>query len=110
MVTTIDSIVTGFPFPTVLPIVGEPNYESIAALHRQLNTNAASIQSHLGNGLLGLLQLTVSAAVCNTLSATAFVAPINPGSAPTIPVGSSGPQIADILLSMPQPPHSKITT
>ena len=96
MVTTIDSLVTGFPFPTVLPIVGEPNYESIAALHRQLNANAASIQSHLGNGLLGLLQLTVSAAVYNTLSATPFVAPVNPGAAPFIPDGSTGPQIADL--------------
>jgi hypothetical protein len=96
MVTTIDSLVTGFPFPTVLPIVGEPNYESIAALHRQLNANAASIQSHLGDGLLGLLPLTVSAAVYNTLSATPFVAPVNPGAAPDIPAASSGPQIADI--------------
>jgi hypothetical protein len=96
MVTTIDSIVTRFPFPTVLPIVGEPNYESIAALHRQLNANSASIQSHLGNGQLGLLQLTVPAAVYNTLSATVFVAPANPGPAPHLPDQSTGPQIADI--------------
>jgi hypothetical protein len=96
MVTTIDSLVTGFPFPTVLPIVGEPTYESIAALHRQLNANAASIQSHLGDGLLGLLPLTVSAAVYNTLSATPFLAPVNPGAAPVIPANSSGPQIADL--------------
>jgi hypothetical protein len=96
MVTTIDSIVTGFPFPTVLPIVGEPNYKSIAALHRQLKANAASIQSHLGNGLLGLLYLTVSPAVYATLSATAFIPPINPGPTPTIPAGSTGAQISNI--------------
>jgi hypothetical protein len=94
--TTIDSIVTGFPFPTILPIVGEPNYDSIAALHRQLNANAASIQSHLGNGLLGLLYLTVSPAVYATLSATPFVAPINPGPTPDIPVGSTNAQISNI--------------
>ena len=96
MVATIDSIVTGFPFPSVLPIVGEPNYESIAALHRQLNASSASIQSHLRNAPLGLLQLTVSPAVYNTLSATAFLPPVNPGPAPIIPDGSTGPQIADI--------------
>ena len=73
MTASIDSIVEGFPFPTVLPIVGEPNYESIAALNQQLNANAASVQSHLGNGVLGLLALTVSPAVYTTLSQDAFV-------------------------------------
>jgi hypothetical protein len=99
MVATIDSIVTGFPFPTVLLIVGEPNYKSIAALHQQLNANSASFQSHLGNGLLGLLQLTVSPTVYNTLSATAFVPPVNPGPAPLIPDGLTGPQIANICFA-----------
>jgi hypothetical protein len=91
MPSTVDSIVAGFPFPTVTPIVGEPNYESIAALHLQLNANAASIQSHLGNGHLGLLYLTVSPAVYATLSNVPFVAPLNPGPVPIIPEGSTGP-------------------
>jgi hypothetical protein len=96
MVTTSDFIVTGFPFPTVLPIVGEPNYESIAALHRQLNANAASLQSHLGNDLLGLLYLTVSPAIYDALPATAFVPPANPGPAPVIPAGATGTQLFNI--------------
>ena len=96
MPSTIDSIVNGFPFPTVHPIIGEPNYESIAALHLQLNANAASVSSHLGNGVLGLLYLTVSPAVYATLSAVPFVPPINPGPTPIIPPGSTGPQIANI--------------
>jgi hypothetical protein len=73
MPTLIESVVEGFPFPTVHPIVGEPNYESIAALHQQLNANAASVPSHLGNGALGLLYLTVSPAVYANLSAAPFV-------------------------------------
>jgi hypothetical protein len=96
MVATVETLVAGFPFPTVLPIVGEPNYESIATLHRDLNANAASIQSHLGNGQLGLLSLTVSPTVYATLSNTAFVPPVNPGPTPDIPDGSTGPQIAEI--------------
>jgi hypothetical protein len=95
MVVTVETLVAGFPFPTVLPIVGEPTYESIATLHRDLNANAASIQSHLGNGQLGLLSLTVSPAVYATLSATAFVAPVNPGPTPVIPDGSTGAQISE---------------
>jgi hypothetical protein len=96
MPSVIDSIVEGFPYPTVHPIIGEPNYESIAALHLQLNANAASVQSHLGNGVLGLLYLTVSPAVYATLSAVPFIPPVNPGSAPVIPNAATGPQIANI--------------
>lgn len=99
MPSTIESLVDGFPYPIVTPIVGEPNYESIAALHLQLNANAASIQSHLGNGQLGLLSLTVSPAVYATLSAVPFVPPANPGASPDIPDGSTGPQIANFRLT-----------
>ncbi len=96
MVTTIDTIVAGFPFPTVLLIVGKPNYESLFELHQQLNANSSSIPSHLGNGQLGLLPLTVTNVVYNTLSAIPFVPPVNPGPAPIVPPGLTGPQIADI--------------
>jgi hypothetical protein len=96
MPSTIESIVQGFPFPTVHPITGEPNYESIAALHLQLNANAASVQSHLGNGVLGLLHLTISPAVYATLSAVPFVPPANPGPTPIIPDAATGPQTANI--------------
>jgi hypothetical protein len=91
MPSLVDSIVEGFPFPTVTPIVGEPNYETIADLHQQLNANAASVPSHLGNGVLGLLYLTVSPAVYANLSAVAFIPPVNPGPTPIIPARSTVP-------------------
>jgi hypothetical protein len=102
MPSIIDSIVEGFPFPTVHPIVGEPNYESIAALHLQLNANAASVQSHLGNGVLGLLYLTVSPAVYANLSATPFIPPTNPGPAAIIPALSTGPNTLNIRAEFAQ--------
>jgi hypothetical protein len=80
-------------FPAV---VGAPNYESIAALHQQLNAKAASVPSHLGNGALCLLYLTVSPAVYANLSATPFVLPVNPGPTPIIPAAAQGPQIANL--------------
>ena len=83
-------------YPTVTTIIGQPGYESISEIHLQLNANAASIQSHLGNGTLGDLFLTVTLAVLNTLSATPLVLPPNPGQDPIIPTGSTGPKIADI--------------
>ena len=67
--TTIDKIKHAFPHPTIDPIVGQPGYENIKQMHLSINANAASIVSHLGNGRLGLLFLTVQPAVYNTLSA-----------------------------------------
>jgi len=89
MTISIDKIVDGFPQPNIAPIVGIPTYESIAKLNLQLNANAASVQSNLGDGQLGLLALTVSPAVFNTLSAVAFVHPVNPGTNPVIPLGAT---------------------
>ena len=48
--TTAEKIIETFPHPTIIPIIGQPNYESIAEVHLKLNTNAASIHSHRGNG------------------------------------------------------------
>ena len=96
MTTAIDKIVDNFPHPNISPIVGQPTYETLAQLHLQLNSNAASVHSNLGNGQLGLLQLTVSEAVYNTLSATPFIRPTNPGASVTIPQGSTGAVITEL--------------
>ena len=78
------------------PIIGTPDYESIADIHLKLNDNAASVQSNIGCGTLGLLFLTVLPAVYATLSTTTFVPPVNPGPEPSIPTGSTGAAIADL--------------
>jgi hypothetical protein len=78
MATSTDSIVEGFPHPIIPPIIGIPSYTTISTLNLKLNANAASIQSDLGNGALGLLSLTVSPDVFNTLSDIPFIAPLNP--------------------------------
>ena len=49
----------------------------------QLNTNAASIFSNLGDGQHGLLRLTVSDAQYNSVSTIPFEQPMNLG--PTVP-------------------------
>ena len=88
-----DKLIEGFPHPTITPIVGQPAFETLKELKLFLSTNAASIISHLGDGTLGLLWLTVSDAVFNTLSLIAFVPPLNPGPIPIIPDGSTAAQI-----------------
>ena len=96
MPSSIEKIVDGLTFPTIDPIIGTPDYESIADIHLNLNSNSASVQSNLGCSTLGLLFLTVSPAVYATLSTTTFVPQVNPGPEPSTPNGSTGVVIADL--------------
>jgi hypothetical protein len=102
--TAIDKLVDNFPHPNLSPIMGQPTYEILAQLYLKLNSNAASIHSNLGNGQLGLLQLTLSADVYNTLSATPFISPTNPGESVTIPRNSTDSDITE-----PNHAHDKAT-
>ena len=96
MPTAIEKMVDSFPFPTIPLIVGTPTYNTIAEVNLKLNSNSASVQSNLGCGTLGLLELTVSPAVYNTLSFITFIVPVNPGSLPIIPANSTGAQITKL--------------
>ena len=96
MPSPIENIVDGFLFPTIDPISGTPGYEIIADIHLKLNLNAASVQSNIGCGTLGLLFLTVSPAVYATLSTIVFVLPVNTGPEPNIPTGATRAAISDL--------------
>jgi hypothetical protein len=105
MPTNVEKVVNGFPHPTIAPIVGVPTYESINALNLQLNANAALVQFNLGDGLLGLLYLTITPAEYDALSATAFFPPENPGAAPTVPYAATSSQVATLLREHKANPH-----
>ena len=93
-----DKILEAFLYPTISPIIAQPDYESISKVHLQFNTNSASVQLHLGNSALVLLFLTVLLVVYNTLSLISFIPPVNPGPDPIIPADNIGPQIVDIRI------------
>ena len=97
MSSSIETIVDGFPFPTINPIIRKPNYESIADIHLKLNTNSASVHSSLGCGTLSLLFFTVLRTVYATLSTISIVLPVSPRPKPRIPTGASSAIIADLL-------------
>ena len=78
-----DELIESWPHPLIAPVAGEPAHEDIAKINLQLNANAASVFSALGNGELGLLALTITPEVCALHSVIPFVAPVNPGPAPT---------------------------
>jgi hypothetical protein len=79
MISSTEKIRDLFPFLSIDPILREPTYEGIKALHQKLNVNAESVHSHLGNRKLGLLYLTITPEVYNTLSDVEFHPPQNPG-------------------------------
>ena len=98
MTSSTDKIVESFPYPTIPHIAGQPGYDTIAEVHLQLNANASSIQSHLGDGTLGLIYLTVTPSVYNTVSLMPFIPSANPGTKPIVPAGITGPVISNIRL------------
>jgi hypothetical protein len=97
MVAKMDSIAVVFPHPLLPFIIRIPIYGSFAELHIQLNANVASVQSNLGGGQLGLLPLTMSPAVYNTLSTVPFIAPVNRGTTPNIPVRTTAAAAARLV-------------
>ena len=60
MTSSTEKIVESFLHPTITLIIGQPGYDTIAEVHLKLNANAASVQSHLRDRVLGLLYLTVT--------------------------------------------------
>lgn len=95
MVTSTDKLIANFPHPTVDPIEGVPTYATIAALNLQLNVNASSITSHLGDGKHGLLALTITPEVYATISDVLFEAPMNPGPNTPLPDNATQHQIIE---------------
>ena len=83
------NILAGFPNKNVLLIFEIPNYKTIKELNLLLSANATSVHSHRENGPIGLLSLTVSTAVHDTLAGCNFRAPTNPGTAVKIPANAT---------------------
>ena len=76
--TSVDILVESFKKTTISLIDGKPTYATIHAMHEILNSNAASINTKLGCGMLGHLCLTFSPSVYTNLSATWVVPHPNP--------------------------------
>ena len=94
MTSAVEKVEATFPFLSVDPIVGQPTYDTIRALHKKLNANAASVNTHIGNGRLGLLYLTVIPEVYATLFDRETQAPQNPCPTPDLPRKGTQYQIA----------------
>ena len=87
MTSALNKVIESFPHPTIQPIVGQPTYKTLAEVHLKLNTNAASVHSHLVNGKLGILFLTIASTIYNNQSKILFVPSSNTGPSAVIPQG-----------------------
>ena len=80
-------------------IIGEPNLASITLQQSEHNRNVASIKSNLGDGLTGLMVLSMKPDIFKTIHPDTYVIPTNPGPAPdpaVIAAASTATKIADI--------------
>ena len=66
-----------FPNTTIDLIISLPTYKTLNSIHLKINQNTTSVNSNLGDGIIGLLPLTISADVYNNLPDTPFVIPNN---------------------------------
>ena len=95
-VITTENLIKYFPNPSIPPISGRPEHETIAEVHLKLNADAAFIHSNRGHVKLYLLCLTYKPKVCDTLSAIKFAHPTNHGSNLDMPEKSSCNEINSI--------------
>ena len=88
-----------FLHPVLTKIVGKPSLGIITLQQSEHNGNLASIKSNLGDGLTGLMVLSMKPDIFKTIHPDAFVIPTNPGPAPdpvVIVAASTATKIADI--------------
>ena len=87
-----------FPHPELTALAdSRPTFVSLQLLLRELQSNAESVPSIRGNGNLGHLSLTMSAADFLVESGgIAFIPPEHPGAEPDHPDAATGPIITEI--------------
>ena len=76
----IDFKSTYFQHPSLTKIYGEPTYQSLQKLYKEIKANATTVTSLLGGGLNGYLGLVVTdVAYARTVANDPFVRPAHPG-------------------------------
>ena len=99
MLLNADQLLAVFPHPVLAKIIGEPNLASITLQKSEHNGNLALIKSNLGDGLTGLMVLSMKPDIFKTIHPDAFKIPTNPGPAPhptVIAAASTATKISDI--------------
>ena len=93
-----DTISSTFPHPELTVLAdSRPTFISLQRLHAEIQSNAESVPSIRGNGELGHLAITMTAAQFLIESGgVPFDPPVHPGAAPDHPAGATAPIITEI--------------
>ena len=90
-----------FPFPVFTPVctaTTRPTHRSLITTGLELNANATSIATLIGDGVTGHLFLMLTPLAYFTLNAMNFTPPVNPGPAPIQPLNpGTAAEIAEIF-------------
>jgi hypothetical protein len=73
--STIEDVMASFPHPILPTVECEPDYQTIHATRRFLQTNSRAIDTHLGGGTLGHLGLIISDAAYSNIAPPTADAP-----------------------------------
>ena len=84
MPLTADQLLAVFPHPVLTKIVVEPTPESITLQQSKHNGNLASIKYNPGDGLTGLMVISMKLATFATIHPNPFTVPTNPGPDPEL--------------------------
>jgi hypothetical protein len=88
MYTTVKDVIASFPHPVLPTVQGDPDYQTIHATRKFLQTNSRAIDTYLGGGTLGHLGLIISDASYTMIDPTTdagpnlWISPKPPGRAP----------------------------
>ena len=77
-----EQLLAVFSHPVLTKIAGEPNLEIITLQQSEHNGNLALMKSNLGNGLTGLMFISMKPEIFATIHPDPFAIPTNPGPAP----------------------------
>jgi hypothetical protein len=93
--STVEDAMASFPHPLLPTVQGEPDYQTIHATRKFLQSNSRAIDTHLGGGTLGHLGLIISYASKAMISPTTndeptfWITPQAPGRAPAAMDGTA---------------------
>ena len=94
-----DQLLVVFPNPVLAKILGDPNLASIMLQQSKHNGNLALIKSNLGDGLNGLMVISMKPEIFSTIHPDDFAISNNPGPAPNpdaIAASSTATKITDL--------------
>jgi hypothetical protein len=93
--STLDELIVGFPFSSLLKVIGEPTFEDLKVIRRLLNTNTMSVSSYEGGDRHRHLWIIMTNEEYFAVAVDVFPVPNNPGPSSAVVAGMTAAVIAE---------------